>query len=458
MTRSRGSKPAAGPRKVASLASAIGAVMMAGALQGAGPAAAALQIPVERARLDNGLTVLVHEDQSAPIVSVYLFYRSGSRNERPGLTGMAHLFEHMMFNGGELTAGKFDEIIEMDGGMSNGYTTRDFTAYLDNSPVAALERALWVEADRMRALAITAENLEQERGIVKEERRLRVDDSPAGKLYEELYLAAYVASTYRWNVIGFMADLDRITLADASDYFRTYYAPNNATLVLAGALTPATGFDLAARYFGNIPAQQPPLAVVNEEPAQRSIKRVRYRKPAELPALAIAFHAVPAKHRDRAALDVLETILADGQSSRLYRNVVRGKELATSVDVSFNWGIDGELFWLYAQARPGKSVAALETAILEELALARRTLPDERELRKAKNLLQADYVRSLKTVSGKANQIGFYETVFGDYAEMFRTVDDWEAVTPAGVQRVAQTYLEEQASTTVELIPDKEER
>jgi predicted Zn-dependent peptidase len=197
---------------------------------------------------------------------------------------------------------------------------------------------------------------------------------------------------------------------------------------------------------------------VNEEPAQQSVKRVRYRKPAELPALAIAFHAVPAAHPDRPALDVLETILSDGQSSRLYRNVVRGKELAASVNVSFNWGTDAELFWLYAKARPGKSVQALEASILEELARARRTLPDERELRKAKNLLQADYVRGLKTVSGKASQIGFYETVFGDYAEMFRTVDGWEAVTPADVQRVAQTYLEERASTTVELIPDKEER
>ena len=156
-----------------------------------------------------------------------------------GITGISHLFEHMMFNGGENTAGKFDEIIEGNGGSTNGYTTRDFTAYLESFPPPALERVLWLEADRMRALAITPKNLEQERGIVKEERRLRTDDDPAGKIYEEIYLLAYNASTYRWGPIGFMSDIDAITLEDAKSYFRTYYAPNNATLVLAGAVSPA---------------------------------------------------------------------------------------------------------------------------------------------------------------------------------------------------------------------------
>jgi zinc protease len=434
-----------------------GAAPAAAASAPAAPAAdrPAVTIPVERTRLQNGLTVLVHEDRSAPVVSVYLFYRSGSRNERPGATGIAHLFEHMMFNGGEHSQGKFDEIIETNGGSTNGYTTRDFTAYMENFPVPALERVLWLEADRMRALAITPENLEQERGIVKEERRLRIDDDPGGKMYEEVYLAAYVASTYRWNTVGFMADLERITLEDAKSYFRTYYAPNNATLVLAGALTPADGFALAARYFGAVPSQTPPRPVVNDEPPQRGPKRVEFRGPAELPALAVAYHAVPAGHADRPALDVLETILSDGESSRLYRALVRGPELATGVSVSFNWGIDPELFWFYGQIRPGKTPAAFERALLAEVERVRERPPDEHEMRKAKNLLEADYVRGLKTVSGKANQIGFYETVFGDYAEMFREVARWEAVTAADVQRVARTYLVERARTIVELVPER---
>ncbi len=417
------------------------------------PASGGVQLDVARTKLANGLTVLVHEDHSAPVVSTYLFYRSGSRNEHPGRTGIAHLFEHMMFNGGVHTEGKFDEIIETNGGSTNGYTTRDFTAYMESFPVPALERVLWIEADRMRALAITPKNLEQERGIVKEERRLRVDNDPGGKLYEELYLAAYVASAYRWNPVGFMADLDLITLADAKAYFRTYYAPNNATLVLAGAVSPADGFALAERYFGAIPAQEPPEKVVDDEPPQSGPKLIRFRQAAELPAIAIAYHAVNAAHADRPALDVLQYVLSQGESSRLYRALVRGPELATSVDVSFESAILPELFWVYAQARPGKSLAAVQAAILRELAKVRTQPPDARELRKAKNLLQAGYVRGLKTVSGKANQLGFYETVYGDYAEMFREVGRWEAVTAADVQRVAQKYLDEQAQTTVELIP-----
>jgi zinc protease len=430
-------------------------VVAAAVSMGAAPARAKVDVPVQKTKLRNGLTVLVHEDRDLPVVSLYLFFRTGSRNERPGITGISHLFEHMMFNGGEHTVGKFDEIIEGNGGSTNGYTTRDFTAYLESFPPPALERVLWLEADRMRALAITPKNLEQERGIVKEERRLRTDDDPGGKVYEEIYLLAYAASTYRWGPIGFMADIEAITLADAQHYFRTYYAPNNATLVLAGALTPADGFALAERYFGDIPSQEPPPPVVNVEPPSVGPKRLELRKVAELPALAIAYHAVDAKHADRPALDVLQTILGHGQSSRLHRSVVRARELATDVDVSFNWGIDPELFWLYAQVRPGKTVAALAQAIEAEITKLRDRAPDERELRKAKNILQADYVRSLSSLSGKANQLGFYETVFGDYREMFNEVDRVEAVTAADVQRVARTYLVDRTRATVELIPER---
>jgi zinc protease len=432
----------------AAVAVAVATVMAASTV-----AHATLEVPVERTQLANGLTVLVHEDRSLPLVSLYLFFRAGSRNERPGITGISHLFEHMMFNGGAHSAGKFDEVIEGDGGSTNGYTTRDFTVYLESFPVAALERVLWLEADRMRALAITPANLEQERGIVKEERRLRTDDSPDGKLYEALYLNAYVASTYRWPVIGFMADIDRISLDDARRYFRTYYAPNNATLVLAGALDPARGFALAQQYFGDIPAQTPPRPVLNVEPVQRGPKHIRHRMPAELPALALAFHAVPAVHPDRPALDVLQAVLADGESSRLHRSVVREHELATGVSVSFNWGIDAELFWIYAKLRPGRSATALESLLLDEIAAMRRTGPTEDELRKAKNMLEADYVRSLKRIAGRANRLGFYETVYGDYQAMFREVDLWEAVTADDVMRVARVYLVDDTRTTVELVP-----
>ena len=434
------------------LAALCGAVLVATVA----PAAhASVEIPVARSRLPNGLTVLVHEDRTLPLVSLYLFFRAGSRNERPGITGISHLFEHMMFNGGAHSQGKFDEVIERNGGSTNGYTTRDFTAYLESFPTPALERILWLEADRMRALAITPENLEQERGIVKEERRLRMDDSPDGKLYELLYLTAYDASTYRWPVIGFMHDIEAISLADARDYFRTYYAPNNAILVLAGDLTPAHGFALAARYFGDIPAQAPPERVVNAEPPQRGPRLIRHRMPAELPAVAMAFHAVPATHPDRPALDVLQTILADGESSRLHQSLVRDHEVAAGVSISFNYGIDAELFWIYAKLPPGRTVPELERRLVDDLVRIRTTPPDADELRKAKNMLQADYVRGLKTVAGRANKLGFYEIVHGDHRAMFREVDLWEAVTAEDVRRVARTYLVDEERTMVELVPTR---
>ena len=420
-----------------------------------GIAAAAIDVPVEKTTLKNGLTVLVHEDRDLPVVGLYIFFKTGSRNERPGITGISHLFEHMMFNGGENTVGKFDEIIEGNGGSTNGYTTRDFTVYLENFPPPALARVLWLEADRMRALAITPKNLEQERGIVKEERRLRTDDDPGGKIYEEIYLAAYAASTYRWGPIGFMADIDAITLEDAKEYFRVHYAPNNATIVLAGAVSPAEGFRMVERYFGDIPAQPQPEPVKNVEPPQSGPKSYEFHKVAELPMIAVGYKAVNARHPDRPALDVLQTILGHGQSSRLYRAIVREKELATDVDVSFNWGIDQELFWFSGTVRPGKSAKALAQAVEVEIAKLRDRAPDERELRKAKNILQADYVRGLSSVSGKANQLGFYETVFGDYREMFKEVDRVEAVTAADVQRVAKTYLVPNERTTVELVAEK---
>lgn len=439
----------------AKLAAALSTGLFTMLVAGAQVAPAAIDVPVEKTTLKNGLTVLVHEDRDLPVVSLYIFFHTGSRNERPGITGISHLFEHMMFNGGENTVGKFDEIIEGNGGSTNGYTTRDFTVYLESFPPPALARVLWLEADRMRALAITPKNLEQERGIVKEERRLRTDDDPGGKMYEEIYLQAYAASTYRWGPIGFMADIDAITLEDAKEYFRIHYAPNNATIVLAGAVTPAEGFAMVERYFGDIPAQTPPEPVKNVEPPQAGPKTYEFHKVAELPAVAIAYKAVNARHPDRPALDVLQAILGHGQSSRLYRAIVREKELASDVDVSFNWGIDPELFWLNGQVRPGKSAKALAQAIEVEIAKVREHAPDERELRKAKNILQADYVRSLSSVSGKANQLGFYETVFGDYRDMFKEVDRVEAVTAADVQRVANTYLIDHERTTVELVPDK---
>jgi len=418
--------------------------------------AAALRLAVQQHELANGMRVLLHEDHSAPVISSYVFYRVGSSYENYGHTGLAHLFEHMMFNGSKkFGPGAFDDVIEGSGGSTNGYTTRDYTAYLNDFPSDALSVVLDLESDRMAHLLITPQNLAQERGIVMEERRLRIDNQVGGVMNEELYLQAYVRSPYRWTTVGFMEDLKLITLEQARAYFRTNYAPNNATMVLAGDIEPAAAFALVEKYFGAIPRHEPPAPVDAEEPVQDGERRSIVRRQAELPAVLIGYKAIAINDPDRAAFDVATRVLSGGESSRLERDMVREKEVATSVDADLEWGIDQELFIVEAKARPGKTAADLEgriDAVLADLAVT--PVPDA-ELAKAKRQLEAEFVRGMKTVGGKANQIGFFDVVAGDYKKLFGLVDEWKAVTAADIQRVAGKYLVPSRRTIVVLDPLK---
>jgi predicted Zn-dependent peptidase len=416
--------------------------------------AVALELPVETHTLRNGLRVLVHPDHSAPVVSSYIFFRVGSRNERCGQTGIAHLFEHMMFNGGKKYGpGVFDDTIEGHGGSTNGYTTRDLTAYLNNFPREALPVVLDLEGDRVGNLAITKRNLEQERGIVKEERRLRIDNQVSGVMHEELYLHAYEQSSYRWNTVGFMSDLDRITLKEAQAFFRTYYAPNNAVLVLAGDVEPRAAFALVEKHFGAIPRRPPAAPVDVAEPPQFGERKVLVEKNAELPAILVGWKGVAVADPDRPVLDVVERLLGGGDSARLQRDLVREHEVATGVEANNSWGVQPDLFWVYAQARPDKTTADLEKRIDAVVAaLVERPVPED-ELAKAKNQLKAELVRSLKTVSGKANQLGYLDVIFGDYRALFGLDAAWDAVTAADVQRVARAHLVPALRTVVELRP-----
>jgi zinc protease len=417
-------------------------------------ARASINLPVVGRTLRNGLLVLVHEDHSAPVVSSYVFYHCGSRNERQGRTGIAHLFEHMMFNGGKkFGPGVFDDMIEGNGGSTNGYTSRDLTAYLNNFPREALPVVLDLESDRMAHLAITPQNLEQERGIVKEERRLRIDNEVSGVMDEALYLQAFVESPRRWNTVGFMADLDRITLDDARAYFATCYAPNNATLVLAGDVEPAATFALVERYFEPIPRRKPPPPVEASEPPQEGERRAEVRKNAELPAVLIGYHGVRALDPERPVLDVIERVLDGGESARLHQDLIREHELATSVEADNVWGIDADLIWVYAQARPGKTALELEHRIDAVMARLATEPISADELTTAKNQLRAELVRGLKTVSGKANQLGFFQTVFGDFRAILHLEAEWEAVTIDDVRRVAAKLLVPSQRTVIVLVP-----
>jgi predicted Zn-dependent peptidase len=416
------------------------------------PSAAAVELAVDAYALRNGLRVLLHEDHSAPVVASYLFFRAGSRNETRGQTGIAHLFEHMMFNGGKkFGPGAFDDLIEANGGSTNGYTTRDVTVYLNKFPPESLPVVLDLESDRMANLAVTAANLEQERGIVMEERRLRLDNQAPGQMDETLYLHAFVRSPYRWNTVGFMADLERITLDEARAFFRTYYAPNNAILVLAGDIDPTETRRLVGHHFGGIPRRPPPPAVDGREPPQAGERRVAVRRQAELPAVLVGYHGVPVADPDRPALDLVEQLLSGGESARLHRDLVRAHEVAASVWASNGWGIDADLFSVYAKARPGRTPEDLAARIDAVVTgLAAEEVPAA-ELRKAKNQLRAELVKGLKTVSGKANQLGFFEAVLGDHRALTGLEAGWEAVTAADVRRVVGRYLSPTRRTVVVL-------
>jgi predicted Zn-dependent peptidase len=305
----------------------------------------------------------------------------------------------------------------------------------------------------MRALAVTAKNLEQERKIVKEERRLRTDDDLSGSLEELLYLTAFQQSSYRWDTVGFMSDLDAITLPDAQAFFRRYYAPRNAVLVIVGDVEAEATLGAVNVAFGSIPGGPRPGPPRSREPDQAGERRAELHRTAELPEVSIGYKAIPVGHPDRPALDVLDVLLSHGDSSRLYRDLVYRREIASDVQLSFEWGVDQELLWIHAQARPGRTAAELEAAIYDTIATVPVAPPPPAELEKVRNQMRSADVQRLTTVSGKANQLGFFEVVFGDYRRMLTVLDESLAVTGADVQRVARKYLVPDRRTVVSLVP-----
>ncbi len=415
----------------------------------------AQEIEVQRHELKNGLTLLTQEDHSVPAICYIAFFRVGSRNEHPGITGISHLFEHMMFNGsGKFEPKEFDRLLESNGGYSNGTTNRDRTSYWEEFPTEALELVLDLESDRMRSLRLTEENLEQERAIVKEERRVGVDNSVPGKLAEELYMAAYKAHPYRWPVVGWMADLDNITLQDTQDYFRIYYAPNNAVVVITGDFDTQELVPLMERYFGDLPPGPPPRPISNPEGKPNGERRVKVHKAAELPVLRVAYQTVEVTHEDAPPLEVLATVLARGESSRLFRKLVYEKQVASFAEAEFSNQIGPGLFSFNIGLTPDHTPDEAEQplyALLEEL---RQDSVNARELQKAKNILSADFVKSLKSNLGRAFSLGTYEVLFGSYEEMFKSLDRINAVTAEDIQRVLETYFNEKNRTVVTLVPE----
>ena len=404
--------------------------------------------------LQNGMKFMVVEDHSIPNANMYFFYRVGSRNEYPGITGLSHFFEHMMFNGAKKYGPKeFDRTMEANGGSNNAYTTNDVTVYTNWFPSSAIETIFDLEADRIAHLAIDPVMVESERGVVLSERSTGLENSNFQKLGEQVSAVAFFAHPYKWPVIGYESDIKAWTQADLERYFRTYYAPNNCVAVIAGDVEFEKVKAMCERYLGGIPAQVPPPALRTIEPPQEGIKRVTVHKDVSSANVEIAHHVPQATHPDYYALDMLNSILSTGNSSRLTKSLVFDQEIAAEAWSYMPASMDPDLFVIYAVAAEDIGPEALEKAIVVEIDRIIKDGVSAEELQKVKNQKMMEFYRNIETINGKANNLGTYEVFFGDYKRMFEAPKMYENVSAADIQRVAKTYFTESNRTVGYLVP-----
>ena len=420
-----------------------------------GAARAQEQFPVETKTLKNGMKVLVQTDRSIPNIALYIFYRVGARNEGPGTTGISHFFEHMMFNGAKKYGpGELDKVMERNGGSNNAYTTRDVTVYQDWFPRSALPLIYDIEADRIRNLNFDPAKIKSEREVVASERRLSVDNENGGLLDEQLWAAAMIAHPYHWPVVGWMSDIEHWTLEQLKHHFEMGYAPNNATMVVVGDAPAEEIFKLCETYIEPIPTHAPPPAVTTVEPEQTGEHRVVLRKAAQLPLLLIGYHTPQTNHPDFYALNILRTVLFDGESSRMYQRLVDKDQIALDVSAFSSPAFDPTLVQIAAQPKQNIDPATCEKAIYEELERAKSADITDTELEKAKNIRLVEFYRQMRTINGRANTVGTYEVFFGDYKKLFDAAKNYSAVTKGDVQRVAKTYFGATNRTVATLIPE----
>jgi zinc protease len=412
---------------------------------------------VIEATLPNGLNVRLLPNDAVPTCSFYTFFKVGSRNERPGITGISHLFEHMMFNGAKKYGpGQFDRVLESNGGSSNAYTSNDVTVYYEDFMSEALEKVIDLESDRMRSLAVTPKMLESERQVVIEERRLRVDNEIAGMMDEELGTLVWKAHPYRWPVIGWLKDIENITREDCLEYFRTFYAPNNATIYLSGDFDPKQALALIKKHYGSIKPGPKAPAVLDAEPEQKGERRADVHHPAQAPSLMIAWRGPKGNEHDTLVLDVLQYALSVGQSSRLTRRLVYELELVVGVSVDWSWRFDPGAFTVGLELKPGGDPKQAEAALYDELEKVVRDGLDARELEKAKNNLAATLLRELATNNGRAHALGTYETMMGDWRSGLALPSLYEGVTGEQVKAAAKKYLSPERRSVVTLVPQSE--
>ena len=409
--------------------------------------------------LDNGMRVIVQEDRRAPVMVSQVWYRAGAMDEFNGTTGVAHVLEHMMFKGTRnVPPGEFSKRIAAAGGRENAFTSRDYTAYFQQMQKDRLELSMQLEADRMANLVISDELFAKEIQVVMEERRLRTDDQPQSVVYERLMATAYQAHPYRRPIIGWMGDLQNMTAQDARDWYTRWYAPNNATLVVAGDVKADEVVALARTYFGALPARALPERKRQDEPAQLGKKHIVVKAPAQLPYLLMAWQAPTLKdwERDTApyALQILAGVLSGNDSARLQKSLVKTTQIAVNASAGYDAVTRGPgLFMIDATPAPGKSVAALEKAIRDELARIQRDGISEAELARVKAQVIAADVYQRDSLFYQAMQLGEYASAGLPPEALLRRVEKLRAVTAAEVQAAARQWLQDDRLSVAELDP-----
>ena len=426
--------------------------------QSAAPAGADVTPPklkIETHTLDNGLQVVLAQDSSRPVVNVQVWYRVGSKDERKGRTGFAHLFEHMMFRG-SANVGPEEHMryVREAGGTVNAYTNFDRTVYWETVPSNHLERVLWLEADRMASLVVNEENFKKEREVVKEERRLRFENPPYGMLAEWVLDAAFTTYPYKYLPIGSMEDLNAATVADVKAFFDTYYVPDNASLVIVGDFEPKVALDYARKHFGRVARSKGVPRVKAEEPVQKELRQLNKTDPkAPLPAVASAFKLPTRGHADSYALQIAFDILSAGESSRLYRKLVYEEQSAVAAQAQLlllEGPSIGFLFGVANQGKDVKDVARSIRAVVDGLASAP---PSQEELDKARTTIVSRLVTGRQTMQEKADNVGEAASLLGDPERYNTELARYQAVTAADVQRVTKQYLGETVETRLFIQP-----
>lgn len=405
--------------------------------------------------LANGMKVLLVEVPKAPVATVQVWYRVGSRNEVMGRAGLSHMLEHMMFKGtARYPKGSFSRIIRKNGGIDNAFTSQDFTAYFENVAADRVGLALELEADRMQGLILDNSEFQTEREVVKEERRLRSEDDPQGALVEALFAQAFLSHPYHWPVIGWFADLDAMSLEDLQRHYDTFYSPNNATLVVVGDIKIESLLPTIKRLFEPIPRGPFPKQALPPEPEQRGERRFLLKREAQVPFVMMGFRVPNYSSEDSYALDILESILSHGKSSRLYQSLVYDQKNSLAVGAEYSvLQADPGLFYFYSLVNPNAKVEGVEEAIQREIVRLQNEPPSEQELQRAKNQVEAARVFEQDSNFRHAMLMGQAESVGAGWRRIDQFVERIRAVTARDIQRVAKQYLTPDNRTVGILIP-----